>query len=95
VRDDKPAVHDHVVRAAWPRKLFDEYPIFESAETDANGAFTIRNLASGKYHAVSVGPAEWLRKDEPNVIADSLSTAGDITIVEKETRTIGLSETLP
>jgi hypothetical protein len=95
VRDGKTAPHDHVIVVPWPIRLVDGYPDFVSAQAGGNGEFVFPKLAPGTYKVVSVGPAEWSRKDEPGVVESWIFGIDDTTLGEKESRAVRLESKLP
>jgi len=95
VRDDKTAPQDQVVVVPWPVRLVDGYPDFFSAQAGDNGEFVFPKLAPGTYKVISVGPAEWSRKDEPGVVQSWIFGVDDTTLGEKESRAVRLESKLP
>ncbi len=93
-RESKPVPRDHVVAVPWPLRLSDGYPDFVSTESGAAGEFSLTKLAPGKYKVVSVGPAEWSRKDEPGVVELWLTGVDETELADRVTLTMRLESKL-
>ena len=79
-REGQPIANANVILSPWPLIGGDAWAAATVVQTDSAGKFSFHNLGAGTYRAVSSLPSEWVRKDRPDVLAEFLASAEDITL---------------
>ncbi len=94
-KEGKPVRDSMAVIARWPLVPDAKAPYYERVAIDAAGAFQFSVLAPGTYRVAAIGPAEWVRREEPGVAAAWFTAASDIVLAESQTLTIAVEARLP